>query len=176
MARDPFEVLHLPDEGIAPAPEFAATLARRIQFVEAQGEAMTALADEIRIIPYLMVDDARAAMDFYVEVLGAERVGDPIVMDDNRIGHAELRVGASTVYLADDFPELGYLGPNARGGTTAMFNVRVADADETYAHAIASGATAERPVQNQHGVRMGTFYDPFGHRWALMGPEDPDRP
>jgi uncharacterized glyoxalase superfamily protein PhnB len=173
MARDPFEALRLPPAAEQPSPEFAAALARRIESVERRGDAMDTLTDEIRIIPYLMVDDARAAIDFYVEVFGAERVGDPIVMDDGRIGHAELRFGASTLYLADDFPEHDYLGPRARGGTTAMFHVRVPDADETYAHALAAGATAERPVANQHGSRMGSLFDPFGHRWSVVSPERP---
>jgi uncharacterized glyoxalase superfamily protein PhnB len=174
MARDPFEALRLSEESVSPSPKFAASLARRIEFVERRGDAMDTLTDEIRIIPYLMVDDARAAIDFYVEVFGAERVGYPIVMDDGRIGHAELRFGASTLYLADDFPEHDDLGPRARGGTTAMFHVRVPDADETYAHALAAGATAERPVANQHGSRMGSLFDPFGHRWSVVSPERPD--
>jgi uncharacterized glyoxalase superfamily protein PhnB len=175
MARDPFEALRLPEAAETPSPAFAAALARRIEFVERRGASMDMLTDEIRIIPYLMVDDARAAIEFYVEVFGADRVGDPIVMDDGRIGHAELCFGASTLYLADDFPEHDYLGPRARGGTTAMFHVRVPDADETYTHALAAGATAERPVVNQHGARMGSLFDPWGHRWTVVSAEQPDR-
>jgi uncharacterized glyoxalase superfamily protein PhnB len=175
MARDPFDVLRLPEESVSPSPEFSAQLLRRIEAVERRGDVMDTLANEIRITPYLMVDDARAAIDFYVEVFGAERVGDPILMDDGRIGHAELRFGASTLYLADDFPEHDYLGPRARGGTTAMFHVRVPDADETYTHALAAGATAERPVVNQHGHRAGSLFDPFGHRWSVVSDEDPTR-
>jgi uncharacterized glyoxalase superfamily protein PhnB len=134
---------------------------------------MTGLETEQRIIPYLMVSDARAAIDFYCEVFGAERVGDPIVMDDGRVGHAELRLGASSLYLADEFPEMGYVGPLTRGGPTAAFHVRVRDADETYAHAVAAGATPERPVQNQHGSRMGSLIDPWGHRWSTVSDEKP---
>jgi uncharacterized glyoxalase superfamily protein PhnB len=174
MARDAFEALRLLDEPVAPSWEFAASLKRRVQLIE-QGADMDTLATEQRIIPYLMVADARAAIDFYCEVFGAEEVGDPIVMDDGRIGHAELRFGGSTLYLADDFPELGYLGPRARGGTTAAFHVRVPDADLTYAHTLTAGAVAERPVANQHGARMGSLFDPWGHRWSVVGPERPDR-
>ena len=136
---------------------------------------MNTLATEQRVIPYLLVADARAAIDFYCEVFGAERVGDPIVMDDGRIGHAELRFGGSQVYLADDFPEVGYIGPLGRGGATTSFHVRVPDADETFAHAIEAGAVAERPVANQHGSRMGSLLDPWGHRWSPVSPEKPDR-
>ncbi len=56
-----------------------------------------------------------------------------------------------------------------------MFHVRVPDADETYAHALAAGATAERPVANQHGHRAGSLFDPFGHRWSVVSDEDPTR-
>lgn len=175
MVRDPFDAMRLPDESVDPSPEFAASLERRIQFIE-QGANMTALEVEQRIIPYLMVADARAAIDFYTEVFGAEQVGELIVMDDGRVGHAELRFGGSTVYLADDFPELGYVGPLGRGGATTAFHVRVADADETYAHAIEAGATAERPVMNQHGQRAGSLFDPWGHRWSTVSAEKPDRP
>ena len=134
---------------------------------------MTDLDAEQRVLPYLMVSDARAAIDFYCEVFGAERVGEPIVMEDGRVGHAELRFGASTVYLADEFPEMGYVGPLARGGPTTSFHVRVVDADATYAHALDAGATAERPVENQHGARMGSLIDPWGHRWSTVSPETP---
>jgi PhnB protein len=57
-----------------------------------------------------------------------------------------------------------------------MFHVRVPDADETYAHALAAGATPERPVANQHGQRAGSLFDPFGHRWSVVSDEKPDRP
>jgi uncharacterized glyoxalase superfamily protein PhnB len=175
MVRDTFEAMRLPDESVDPSPEFAASLERRIQFIELRGGTMTALDTEQRVIPYLMVTNARAAMEFYCEVFGAERVGDPIVMDDGRIGHAELRFGASTVHLADEFPELGYLGPLSLGGATTAFTVQVPDADVTYAHALEAGATAERPVVNQHGGRSGSLLDPWGHRWSPTGPEKPDR-
>jgi uncharacterized glyoxalase superfamily protein PhnB len=168
--------MRLPDDPVDPAPQFAARLRRRVEHIERERDAMTTIETEPRVIPYLMVADARGAIDFYCEVFGAERVGDPIVMDDGRVGHAELRFGASTVYLADDFPELGYQGPLALGGSTASFHVRVADADATYAHALDAGATAERPVENQHGARMGSVYDPWGHRWTVVSPESPDRP
>jgi uncharacterized glyoxalase superfamily protein PhnB len=174
MVRDTFEAMRLPDERVGPSPEFAASLKRRIQFIE-QGAPMTALATEQRIIPYLMVSDARAAIDFYCEVFGAEQVGDPIVMDDGRIGHAELRFGGSTVHLADEFPEMGYLGPHSRGGATTSFTIQVPDADVTYAHALEAGAVAEHPVINQHGGRSGSLLDPWGHRWSPNSAEKPDR-
>jgi len=175
MVRDTFEAMRLPEAPVDPSPEFAASLKRRIEHIERQGASMSALDTEQRVIPYLMVSDARAAIEFYGEVFGAETVGDPVMMDDGRIGHAELKVGGSTVYLADEFPEMGFVGPLTLGGTTASFHIRVADADATYAHAVEAGATPERPVVNQHGSRMGSLVDPWGHRWSTVSPEQPDR-
>ena len=60
-----------------------------------------------QLIPYLAVRDARAAIAWYTDALGARVVGDPYVMDDNRIGHAELDVAGAPLYLADEYPELG---------------------------------------------------------------------
>jgi uncharacterized glyoxalase superfamily protein PhnB len=176
MARDPFEAMRLANEPVVPSAELLAPLKRRVELIEQRGADMDALATDQRIIPYLMVGDARAAIEFYCEVFGAEQVGEPIVMDDGRVGHAELRFGGSTVYLADEFPELGYLGPLAAGAATTAFHVRVPDADVTFEHALAAGATAERPVQNQYGQRAGTLYDPWGHRWSPVSDEKPDRP
>jgi len=174
MVRDPFEAMRLADEPVDPSPDFAASLKRRVQFIE-QGATMTALDTQQQVIPYLMVSDARAAIDFYGEVFGAEISLEPIIMDDGRVGHVELRFGGSIVYMADEFPELGYLGPLERGGATTSFAINVADADETYAHAVEAGATADRPVVNQHGVRSGWFVDPWGHRWSPTSAEKPDR-
>lgn len=41
------------------------------------------------LTPYVCVDDARRAIDWYVEVMGAEIVFEPIVMDDGKVGHVE---------------------------------------------------------------------------------------
>lgn len=126
------------------------------------------------IIPYLAVHDARAAIDFYGTVLGATTVdGELFEMEDGRIGHATLAVGDARLYVSDEYPEMNVQGPVARGGTTVAIVIHVADADETYAAALAAGATAERPVENQHGFRSGWFVDPWGHRWSPTSAEKP---
>ncbi|MGH1492085.1 MAG: VOC family protein [Acidimicrobiales bacterium] len=122
---------------------------------------------EPTIIPYLAVHDARAAMEFYATVFGATVVdGELFEMDDGRIGHVTLAIGAARIYVSDEYPEMNVTGPIARGGTTVAIVIHVADADETYGDALAAGATAERPVENQHGARSGWFVDPWGHRWS----------
>ena len=70
--------------------------------------------------------------------------------------------------LADEFPEMGLLGPNARGGASVSLVVYVPDVDATFARAVEAGATVDRDVGDQeHGSRIGTVVDPFGHRWMI---------
>ena len=118
------------------------------------------------VTPYLIVDDAKAAIDFYTRALGAkEKFRLPM---GDRIGHAEILIGDSHVMLADEFPDMGHLGPKARGGTTVSLMVYVEDVDSAFKRAIDAGGKQERPVENQFwGDRMGTLSDPFGHKWTL---------
>jgi PhnB protein len=118
------------------------------------------------VTPYLFVDDAKAAIDFYTRAFGAtEKFRLPM---GDRIGHAEIRIGDSFVMLADEFPDMGHLGPKARGGTTVSLMIYVEDVDSAFKQAIEAGGKAERPVENQFwGDRMGTLSDPFGHKWSL---------
>jgi PhnB protein len=120
-----------------------------------------------RVTPYLAVDDAAKAIDFYVAVLGAEerfRMGGP----DGRIGHAELDIGDSVIMLADEFPDMGVVGPKTVGGTPVTMHMYVTDVDDTVARAIKAGAKEIRPVEDQfYGDRTGWIEDPFGHRWSI---------
>jgi PhnB protein len=120
-----------------------------------------------RVIPYLSIDGASAAIDFYTNVLGAkERVRMP--GPDGKIGHAELEIGDSVVMLADAFPGMGSPSPKTLGGTPVTVIVYVEDVDRVFDKAITAGATAERPVENQfYGDRAGQFVDPFGHKWFV---------
>ena len=120
-----------------------------------------------QVTPYLCVDGAKAAIEFYSNVLGAtERMHMP--GPDGKIGHAELELGESLIMLADEFPEMGIRGPKAVGGTPVMISIYVEDADAVFDAAVAAGATSLRPVENQfYGDRIGQFEDPFGHRWSV---------
>ncbi|HEU4704831.1 MAG TPA: VOC family protein [Sphingomicrobium sp.] len=118
------------------------------------------------ITPYLIVDDARAAIDFYGRAFGAEEKF-RLPMGE-KIGHAELQIGDSVVMLADEFPDMGHLGPNSRGGPTANLMLYVPDVDFAFRKAIEAGGKQLRPVEDQFwGDRMGTLTDPFGHQWSL---------
>jgi PhnB protein len=120
-----------------------------------------------RVSPYLVVDGAAQAIDFYTQVLGASermRMGGP----DGKIGHAELQFGDSVVMLADEYPDMGYVGPKAIGGTPVTIGVYVEDVDKTFDAAVKAGAKALRPVEDQfYGDRSGQIEDPFGHRWSI---------
>lgn len=118
------------------------------------------------VTPYLIVDDAKAAIDFYTRAFGAkEKIRIPM---GDKIGHAELEIGGGHVMLADEDPEMGHLGPKSRGGTPVSLLIYVEDVDSTFRTAIEAGATETKPVENQfYGDRMGTLTDPFGHVWSL---------
>ncbi|WP_285900522.1 VOC family protein [Frankia sp. R82] len=129
---------------------------------------VTPIPDDFpRVCPYLTVDDADAAIAFYIEVLGAtERVR--LSAPDGTIGHAEIQLGEAVVMLADAAPELGVLSPRAVGGTPVMISVYVEDADAVFDQAVRAGATPLHPVRPQfYGDRTGQFVDPFGHRWQV---------
>jgi len=120
-----------------------------------------------QVIPYLSVDGASAAIDFYAKVFGAkERLRMP--SPDGKIGHAELMIGESMIMLADVFPAMGGQSPKSIGGTPVTMMVYVEDVDAVFNTAVSAGATAERPVENQfYGDRAGQFVDPFGHKWFV---------
>jgi PhnB protein len=120
-----------------------------------------------QVSPYLCVDGASAAIDFYAKVFGATermRMAGP----DGKVGHAELQIGDSVVMLSDEFADMGVSSPKALGGTPVTISVYVTDVDGVFDVAVNSGATALRPVENQfYGDRSGQFEDPFGHRWSV---------
>jgi len=122
-----------------------------------------------QLTPYLAVRDARAATAWYADALGAHVVGEPYVMDDDRIGHAELDVGGATLYLADEYPELGLAGPDP-GRVSVTLHLAVPDVDTALDRAAGAGATVERPPSDGPGGRTGVVVDPFGHRWMLQTP------
>jgi len=133
------------------------------------------------VTPYLIIDGAAAALDFYRTAFGAQEVM-RMPSPDGRIGHAEILVGTSHVMLADEHPDMGYRGPQAYGGTPVSLMVYVPDVDATFAKAISAGATELRAIANQfYGDRSGTLQDPFGHVWTIsthvedVSPEEIER-
>lgn len=176
---DPFTRLRLPAPSPDPDPAFAARLRSRLERALAlpRGVVMTDtttdLPSEARTlgaaIPYLAVRDARAAIAWYVEIYGAELVGEPIVMPDDRIGHCDLALAGGRLYLADEAPELGVTAPEP-GHAAVSLMLTVDDADAMRATALAAGATSDREPYDGYGQRNAWIVDPFGHRWGLSSP------
>lgn len=182
---DPLEVLRVPPAPAAPDPDFAARLRARMERALGlpRGVAVSTTTVPSRptvpgdhraggVIPYLGVYDARAALDWYVEVLGARRQGEPYVMPDGRIGHAELALPDGVVFLAEgDWPELGVVAavPGAATSTVSLV-LRVTELDRVLRTARQSGARVVREPYEGYGSRNATIFDPFGHRWMLTEP------
>jgi PhnB protein len=120
-----------------------------------------------RLTPYLCVDGAAAAIDFYSQVFGAtERMRMP--GPGGKLGHAELQIGDSLLMLADEFPDMGQNSPKTVGGTPVTMSLYVDDVDGVFERAVAAGATPLQQPQDQfYGDRSGQFEDPFGHRWNI---------
>jgi PhnB protein len=131
-----------------------------------------------QVSPYLVVEGATRAIDFYTQVFGmTERMRMP--GPDDTVGHAELELGDSLIMLADEFPDMGAVSPKTVGGTPVSISIYVDDVDATVDRAVESGATVLRPVQDQfYGDRVGQIEDPFGHHWHVathvedVAPED----
>lgn len=119
------------------------------------------------VTPYLVVDGAAAAIEFYKQAFGATelfRMDQP----NGRVGHAEIKIGDSPIMLADEHPQMGARGPKTIGGCPITIMLYVEDVDAVYARAVAAGAQPDRPVQNQfYGDRSGSVDDPFGYKWYI---------
>lgn len=117
--------------------------------------------------PYLIIKGAAQAIDFYQRAFGATemmRLADP----SGKVGHAEIRIGNSMIMLADEFPQMGFRGPESLGGSPVCLLLYVEDVDDRFRQAIAAGGRELRPVQDHfYGDRGGTLVDPFGHVWTI---------
>ena len=188
---DPLTVLRAGDLPIQPDPAFAAQLRSRLQSAlslptRSEGVVMSgtdqAIADLTELtepvdtapprpaaLPYLAVANAREAIAWYTDALGAALVGEPIVMDDGRIGHAELAIAGGALYLADESPELGLKAPQPQSVSVSLM-IHVPDTDVALEQARQAGAQVQREIYEDYGSRNATIIDPFGHRWMLTGP------
>lgn len=118
--------------------------------------------------PYLVVQGAAAAIDFYKKAFGAKEVM-RMPGPDGRIGHADVVIGGGHVMLADESPEMGHRGPKSFGGSPVSLVLYVEDVDSVVKQAVAAGATLTRPVKDEfYGDRTGGLTDPFGHVWYVM--------
>jgi PhnB protein len=125
------------------------------------------------LTPYLTVADARAAMRWYADVLGAVVTYDPIEMPDGRIGHVELAIDGAGFMLADAFPEVHAPAPTPGVDSPVALHLTVADVDAVAEAVRQAGTTLDRgPEDSPPAGRVAVFRDPFGHRWFLNQPDD----
>ena len=197
---DPFEALREPVTPVDPDPYFAEVLRLRLtrQVFASQGGTMSQQTVAARaerepawpptLTPYIVVSDARRAMDWYVEVFGAQRRGELHVNADGTIGHAEVGVGDAVLMFAeasDLWPDVPVRAPDSPATFSHSLHLEVDDVDASTERARRSGASVEREPADQPYGRAAVIVDPFGHRWilrrpparaGLTRPTDPDRP
>ncbi|QEH32263.1 hypothetical protein OJF2_07320 [Aquisphaera giovannonii] len=122
------------------------------------------------ITPHLVIKGAAEAIEFYKEAFGAEEIYRMPFPDKDgtfKLGHAELKFGDSKLYLADEFPDYGSVGP-ANGGSPVVIHLAVTDVDAAFEKAVAAGAKVSMPPQDMFwGDRYGKLIDPFGHHWGI---------
>ncbi|MCM3871515.1 MAG: VOC family protein [Pyrinomonadaceae bacterium] len=133
------------------------------------------------VTPYLIIKGAADAIEFYKKAFGAAELF-RMPAPGGKVGHAEIKIGDSPIMLADESPEMGYVGPATLGGSPVSIMIYVDDVDTIYNQAIAAGGQELKPLQDQfYGDRSGTLKDPFGHTWHVathkedVTPEEMDK-
>ncbi|MGB6576465.1 MAG: VOC family protein [Streptosporangiaceae bacterium] len=182
---DPFEALREPVTPADPDPDFAGRLRLRLTrevFAPSGGtmSQQTAATHVERepawpptLTPYIVVSDARRAMDWYAEVFGARRRGELYINADGTIGHAEVGIGNAVLMFAeasDLWPDVPVRAPESPATFSHTLHLEVDDVDASTERARRNGALVERePVDQPYG-RGSVIVDPFGHRWMLLKP------
>lgn len=119
------------------------------------------------VTPYLVVNNATQAIEFYKQAFDAKVV---MRMDkpDGKVAHAELKMGDSKIMLGDECPEMNAHSPKTFGGCSVGIHLYVKNVDVVLEKAINAGATLSRPAENMfYGDRIGSVEDPFGHKWSV---------
>jgi len=197
---DPFEALREPVTPVDPDPDFAGRLRMRLtrEVFASPGGTMSQQTVATRagreparppaLTPYIVVSDARRALDWYTEVFGAQRRGELYVNADGTIGHAEVGIGDAVLMFAeasDLWPDVPVRAPDSPATFSHTLHLEVDDVDASTERARRGGATVEREPTDQPYGRGSVIVDPFGHRWMLLRPPgraglarpaDPDRP
>ncbi len=174
---DPFDALREPVTPADPDPDFAGRLRQRLTrevFARSGGTMSQPTAGrEPALTPYIVVSDARRAVDWYVEVLGARRRGEPIVNADGTIGHVEVGLGNAVLMLSEAsglWPDVPVRAPDSPATFSHSLHLEVETVDETTERARRNGAAVEREPADQFYGRGAVIVDPFGHRWILLQP------
>jgi PhnB protein len=120
------------------------------------------------LTPHLVVKGASEAIEFYKKAFGAEELTRLPGPDGKSIMHAALKIGDSRLFLVDEFPQMGSVGPLSLGGSPVFIHVFVEDVDTVFDQAVSAGAEVRMPLVDAFwGDRYGQLVDPFGHKWSL---------
>ncbi len=180
---DPFEALREPVTPVDPDPEFAGRLRTRLtrEIFASPGGTMSRETAPTRVerepawppalTPYIVVSDARSAMDWYAEVFGAQPRGQLHVNADGTIGHAEVGIGDAVLMFAEAselWPDVPVRAPDSPVTFSHTLHLEVDDVDASTELARRRGASVEREPADQPYGRGSVIVDPFGHRWMLL--------
>lgn len=122
------------------------------------------------ITPFMVVRDAKAAIEYYKAAFGAELIEIQYAPDQSSVMHSTLRIGDSLFMMVDELPMMQYwVSPQQLGGTTIGQHLFVDDVDAWFARAEKAGLeTVMMPPQDTFwGDRYCQFIDRFGHAWAI---------
>ena len=182
---DPFEALREPVAPVDPETGFAAALRMLLtrEVFAPTGGAMSQQTAAVQVerepawpptlTPYIVVSDARRAMDWYVQIFGGQRRGELHVNADGTIGHAEVGIGDAVLMFAEAsglWPDVPVRAPDSPATFSHTLHLQVDDVDGTTERARRSGASVEREPTDQPYGRGSVIVDPFGHRWMLLRP------
>ncbi|MGH3150213.1 MAG: VOC family protein [Streptosporangiaceae bacterium] len=178
-----FEALREPVTPVDTDPDFAGRLRMRLtrEVFASTGGTMSQQTAEARVerepawapalTPYIVVSDARRAMEWYAEVFGAEPRGELYVNADNTIGHAEVGIGDAVLMFSEAsglWPDVPVRAPDSPATFSHSLHLEVDDVDASTERARRSGAAVEREPADQPYGSAAVIVDPFGHRWILL--------
>jgi uncharacterized glyoxalase superfamily protein PhnB len=176
---DPFEALREPVTPVDPDLGFAVSLRLLLTREVTTSLGGTMPAPPPALAPYIVVSDARRALDWYAEVFGAQRRGELIVNADGTIGHAEVGIGDAVLMFSepsDLWPDVPVRAPDSPATFSHSLHLEVGDVDATTDRARRGGASVEREPSDQFYGRRSAIVDPFGHRWILLTPPERAEP
>lgn len=119
------------------------------------------------ITPYLILDKAAKAIEFYKKAFGAKEKG-RIALSNGKIVHAELQIGDSRFMLTDAGLKPNAMSPRDFGGSPVGIHLYVKNSDKVVKSAVKAGAKLLRDMENMfYGDRSGEVEDPFGYKWCI---------
>ncbi len=121
----------------------------------------------LALAPLLVVRDAPAAIEFYVQALGAVEVARYMNERSGTVSHADLTLGTSALSVTEEARARNSDAPASLGGSPVVLQLRVENAEKSFARMCAAGATVVFGLTDFCGERMARLRDPFGHLWIL---------